>query len=322
MMLKALIVEQLERDGTLKSLRMQPSTDRDIVVAFADEYDEPRHGPFHFLDERDERRFREGFANCRARRLRYPNFVSNGALLHVETSWYGIPTERNSLSYYALSLPEFGIPRLISISDPHRAGHEYRRYVTRDDERNRYVIYLECASSMGRFDFDLACDFVIDPDVFSTSEYHDQKSSEYGGRGDDWKFCLNDTEREKIYQFFIGSIRMGDRYLAGQAGAIGPSAQATNNTFQQIWGQSQGAIDLSTLARELDQLRTVMRKEAKAPERDVAIGEVAAAQTAASQGNGPKALQHLSNAGKWAFDVSTKIGIGVAAATIKTALGL
>ena len=322
MLLKALIVEQLEGDGTLKSLRMQPSTDRDIVVAFANEYDEPRHGPFHFLDERDEWRFREGFANCRARRLRYPNFVSDGASFHVETSWYGIPTERNWLSYYALSLPEFGIPRSISISDPHRAGREYRRYVTRDDERNRYVIYLKCASSVGRFDFDLSCDFVIDPDVFLTSEYQDQKSCEYGGRGDDWKFSLNDTEREKIQQFFIGSIRMGDSYSAGQAGAMGPNAQATNNTFQQIWRQSQGAIDLSTLARELDQLRTVMRKEAKAPEHDVAIGEVAAAQTAASQGNGPKALQHLRNAGTWAFDVSTKIGIGVAAAAIKTALGM
>jgi hypothetical protein len=36
MMLKALIVEQLEKDGTLESLRMQPSNGGDIIVAFAD----------------------------------------------------------------------------------------------------------------------------------------------------------------------------------------------------------------------------------------------------------------------------------------------
>ena len=321
MMLKALIVEQLERDGTLKSLRMQPNTAGDIIVAFANEYDEPRQGPFHFLDERDEQSFREGFANCRARRLGCPNFYANGDSYHVETSWYGIPTERNWLSYYALSLPEFAVPMSVAISDPHCAGHEYRRYVTRDDERNRYVIYLECASSMGRFDFDLACDFEVDPGGFSTSEYHDPKTSDHGGHGDDWKYWLNEEERKQTQQFFIGSIQMGDKYSALQAGAIGPNSQSTSNTFQQIWQQSQGNIDLRSLAHELEKLRTVMRTEATIPEHDIAIGEVAAAQTAAAQGNGAKALEHLKTAGKWAFDVSTKIGIGVASAAIKTALG-
>jgi hypothetical protein len=54
MMLKALIVEQLDADGILRTFRMQPSNSgRDIVVAFADEYEEPRYGPVHFLDEED-----------------------------------------------------------------------------------------------------------------------------------------------------------------------------------------------------------------------------------------------------------------------------
>ena len=321
MMLKALIVEQLESDGTLRSLRMQPMVGREIVVAFAGEYAEPRHGPFHFLDEDDERRFREGFARCRARRLGTPNFTRDGRSFHVETSWYGIPTERNWLSYYALSLPELAIPQRVSISDPHRAGREYRRFVTRDDDRNRYVIYLECVSSLGRFDFDLACDFGIDSQAFATSAYHDSKAAEYGGTGDDWKYWLNESEREKVQQFFIGSIRMGDNYSAGQAAAMGPSAQASGNTFQQVWEQHQGSIDLHSLARELETLRGLMRKEATDPVHDVAIGEVAAAQTAATGGNGAKALEHLRNAGKWAFDVSTKIGVGVATAALKTALG-
>jgi hypothetical protein len=53
MMLKVLIVEQLDTEGSLRTFRMEPSTGgRDIVVAFADEYDEVRAGPFHFPGRR------------------------------------------------------------------------------------------------------------------------------------------------------------------------------------------------------------------------------------------------------------------------------
>jgi hypothetical protein len=217
MMLRALIVEQLEGDGTLRSLRMQPVGDGQIVVAFAGEYDEARHGPFHFLDEQDEQRFREGFAKCRARHLGYPNFRREGRNVHVETSWLGIPTERNWLSYYALSLPEFAIPLRISIADPHRADREYRRHVMRDDERRRYVIYLECTSSHGRFDFDLECDFRIDQASFATSSYQDLRTEQYGSRDDTWKHWLDESEREKVQQFFVGNIQVGDAYSAGQS---------------------------------------------------------------------------------------------------------
>jgi hypothetical protein len=38
-----------------------------MIVAFPDEYDEPRQGPFHFLDPKDEKSFAEDFANCAIR---------------------------------------------------------------------------------------------------------------------------------------------------------------------------------------------------------------------------------------------------------------
>src|SRR5690242_16380021 len=78
MMLKALITEQLDSDGTLKTLKMRPGLDQHIVVAFAHEYAEPKDGPFHFLEPDDERRFREGFAQCRARHLSNRNFSKVG----------------------------------------------------------------------------------------------------------------------------------------------------------------------------------------------------------------------------------------------------
>lgn len=107
--------------------------------------------------------------------------------------------------------------------------------------------------------------------------------------------------------------------------AVGHGAQAgigsiATGAFAGAGILPQSNIDLRSLAHELETLRTVMRNEATIPEHDIAIGEVAAAQTAAAQGDGAKALEYLKSAGQWAFDVSTKIGIGVAIAAIKTAL--
>jgi hypothetical protein len=107
--------------------------------------------------------------------------------------------------------------------------------------------------------------------------------------------------------------------------AVGHGAQAGPDSiaigaFSGAGILHQSTIDFRSLAHELETLRIAMRKEATITEHDIAIWEVAAAQTAAAQGNGAKALEHLKNAGQWAFDVSTKIGVGVAIAAIKTAL--
>lgn len=117
-------------------------------------------------------------------------------------------------------------------------------------------------------------------------------------------------------------VVMGDQYQAGQAGAMGPNASTTGSTFQLIWQQNEGKLDLKSLASELETLRKAMRQEATDAQHDVAIGEVAAAQTAASAGDGPKAIEHLRNAGKWALDIASKIGVGVATAALKSGLGI
>lgn len=215
MMLKALIVEQLEADGTLRTFLMQPSShDGKIVVAFAGGYqDVGRRGPFHFLDESDEERFAAGFARCRARKLGTRSFRSDGSRFHVELDWSGVPTEAHWVSYYALSLPQHAIPEALSVRDPHNPSREYRRYVTRDDERQRYVVYLECVSKIGLFDFELSCDFKLDPPGFSTSSYSDAKTNEsYGRIGDDWKGLLPEEEGKKVQQFFANTITMNTSY--------------------------------------------------------------------------------------------------------------
>ena len=54
----------------------------------------------------------------------------------------------------------------------------------------------------------------------------------------------------------------------------------------------------------------------------MAIGNVAMAEKAAKEGDGPKALEYLKAAGKWALDTATKIGSSVASAAITKAIGV
>lgn len=114
---------------------------------------------------------------------------------------------------------------------------------------------------------------------------------------------------------------MRDKYTAGQVGAQGPQAHAHHMVFNQIWSQAESQIDLKTLVTELATLRATLKGEAKSPEDDIAIGSIAAAERSAMEGNGPKALEYLKQAGTWALDIAQKIGIPVAVTALQHALG-
>ncbi|WP_041468265.1 hypothetical protein [Chloroherpeton thalassium] len=120
----------------------------------------------------------------------------------------------------------------------------------------------------------------------------------------------------------IEEVTMGDRYEAGQVGALGPNAHAHDMTFNQIWNQTKGNIDLQALSNELTILREELQKTAKNAEEFAEIGAIANAEIEAKKGDGPQVLSALAKAGKWALSVAEKIGIGVATAAIKTACGL
>jgi hypothetical protein len=185
MRVNALIVEQLEADGTLTTLQFKPRPEvGDLVVAFADEYEDFHEGPFHFLDERYEREFAEAQARCRKRRLTENRFHRSGEYYHFSTSWRGIPTELNQLSYYALCLPQFGVPTSLHIFDPEAPDTELERWVAKDELYGRFVIYIECvaasglvtarAANAGLFNFDLYCTFEIASESFSEAHADDR----------------------------------------------------------------------------------------------------------------------------------------------------
>jgi hypothetical protein len=115
---------------------------------------------------------------------------------------------------------------------------------------------------------------------------------------------------------------MGDTYSAGQAGAIGPGATASQINFQQVWAQLQGSASVEELAKELGALRTAMRSAATEPEHELAIGAVAAAEAAVKAGDGVRTLEYLKEAGNWALDVAAKIAVNIASSALKGSLGM
>jgi hypothetical protein len=128
-------------------------------------------------------------------------------------------------------------------------------------------------------------------------------------------------EDRKLNFTFIGEV-MRDKYTAGQAGAMGPNAHAHDINFNQLWNQLQDSIDLPQLANELSRLRQEMKKEAVAPDNDIAVSDVAKAEQAAKVGDGSKVIEHLRSAGSWALEVGTKVGTELAVKVIKAAIGI
>ncbi|MBK6283647.1 MAG: hypothetical protein IPF54_14255 [Draconibacterium sp.] len=58
MQVNGLIVEELNEQGELKSFVLNNDYRiGDLWIAFPDEYDNPRSGPFHFLDDSYEKLF-------------------------------------------------------------------------------------------------------------------------------------------------------------------------------------------------------------------------------------------------------------------------
>ena len=111
----------------------------------------------------------------------------------------------------------------------------------------------------------------------------------------------------------------GDTYNVEQGVGVGRNVRMNNTVINQA--QSTEKLDLQSLATELAKLRGEMKKEAATPEQDVAVGAIAAAESAAKKGDEKSALEHLKNVGQWALDVGVKIGVPIAIEAIKKASG-
>lgn len=121
-----------------------------------------------------------------------------------------------------------------------------------------------------------------------------------------------------------GDIAMGDKYEAhghAQVGAMGKGAKVRTVTFGTA-ADGGAQVDLATLLSELQSLRAEMRSQASTTENDLAVVAVGQAISAGEEGDTSGMLKYLKTSGKWAWDLATAIGAGVAAGVIKSAMGL
>lgn len=132
----------------------------------------------------------------------------------------------------------------------------------------------------------------------------------------------SDTGPDSIASGAKIELIMGDKYVAVQAGAMGPGAHAHDMNFNQVWNQLSNSIDLPSLSSELSKLRAKLKEKATDAEHDIAVGSLALAEQAAKKGDGSKTLEYLAKAGKWALDAATQIGTTVAAEAIKKSIGM
>jgi hypothetical protein len=81
-------------------------------------------------------------------------------------------------------------------------------------------------------------------------------------------------------------------------------------------------LDMTQLAAELAQLRIALQPQITTAQEAIAFGKVAQAEEAAQAQDLPTALSHLGQAGQWALNAATGLGINVALAALKRALGM
>jgi hypothetical protein len=196
--------------------------------------------------------------------------------------------------------------------------------VYRDDEKNRFLVYIECTSQFGQFNFNIFCRFHFDKNLFASVCYNDDKTVKFYGHVDSWEHLVQREQVERVKEFFntTNNYYMGDQYYANQAGAQGPNALAQNNTFNRVINPLPANTDYARLSEELDQLRQLLVTKASLPEHYKAIGEVAEAETAAKGKDGNKVLSSLKAAGKWVLDAAKDVGTDVLAEVIKKSMGL
>jgi hypothetical protein len=129
----------------------------------------------------------------------------------------------------------------------------------------------------------------------------------------------------QTYQASPGAeVAVGDEYNIGdhaQIGAVGKGAHVGQISFNMSEGEPSDS-SMAALLDELAKLRLEMRRQAATSEDDRSIVAVGDAISSAEEGDTPQTLEHLRRAGKWALAIATSIGTGVAAAAIKTALGI
>jgi len=154
MQVNGIIVEEINELGELKSFVLNKDYNLgDLWIAFPDEYETHREGPFHFLNEQYQKLFSTVYENVQMRKIggsRFKQLDQNTFIF--STNWDNIPVKESyELYYYSLFLPKFAYPHSIDfdLSIKSGWGREDQCKVVKDNDR--YVIYILCKGSEDRY---------------------------------------------------------------------------------------------------------------------------------------------------------------------------
>ena len=174
------------------------------------------------------------------------------------------------------------------------------------------MIYIECRSKFGVFGFDLECAFVrASLQQFNDHKYFDNYLIEdIYAHYDAWSHYVTEKQNNDVINYMVGSVNVDINNVNGNAAAVGSNAQANNTQITQI-NNIQDNIDPIILLESLLLLREEMRKLAIIPEEIIDTAKIAEAEIAVKKGDISKAKVILSTAGKWTYDIATKLGIAI-----------
>lgn len=328
MNINSIIHEQIDWDRTIKSFELMEKDEAgDLWVAFPGDYVGQRNGPFYFLDKKYDTMFSEKSANCRHLGLPENKLHDDNGTFTFKANWHrNIRTNRDSLTYYALYLPEFAIPTFVEFTNPLNRNRPYAKTVFRDDDKKRFVLYLDCPAVSGKFSFNLKVVFHEQREGFEIASYQDNDTVEFYQNLNHWEMFLSEPDRQEINTFFVETNQIsnysGDIYNIQNAAAVGPHSSVSNDTFnQQIYILSEN-MDYNELAGQLVTLRNYLSANASGLAHQQAINAVENAREAADEKDGSKVIRALSAIGKWALNAATDIGTDIVAEVIKKSMGI
>jgi hypothetical protein len=106
-------------------------------------------------------------------------------------------------------------------------------------------------------------------------------------------------------------------------GIQGPNARVRRMSQRTVrHEESDDGVDLRNLIAELDKLRTELAQTADTAGKSRAVAEVHDAKEAAERSDKGAIERHLLNAGHWALDAAMRVGLPIAEAALKQALGI
>ncbi len=282
------------------------------------------------MEKEYENLFSTKYAQCRQITSPQKNYYFEGNNYYFKTIWKKIPTEKYGVSYYVLQLPEFAVPSEIRVFDTEDDTKEFKKNVFRDDEKNRFIVYLECSSppstsSFGIFNFNLHASFKRSENEFKNAVYKDSRTVEFYVNINHYEWLLPEKERKEIKKYFTTNNHyneMGDQYNINQAGAVAPYSSSNNNVFNQVNYTLPDNTNFELLGFELSTLRQALISKASLPVHFTAISEVANAEEASKNKDGNKVVKSLLASGKWVLDTAKDIGVDVVSEIIKKQMGV